>query len=71
MRSLENIMDRLPASTNAWTCKWFLTICYLSIVLVALGVVHSGTVGIFAAAIGLVSLVVAISMRRSSERCEL
>lgn len=64
------MLERLPESTGAWTCRWFLLIFYVSVWLVALGLtVVPGAAGIVATCLGCFSLGLALGSRRSNETC--
>lgn len=66
----DNVLRRLPEATNSWRCKWFWLICYLCIVLVAMGAtVIPGIAGIVAIAFGLLVLIAIVAMREGSDSC--
>ena len=64
--TFSDALRKLPPSTNAWTCRWFYLTCYLSVVLVALGLtVIPGALGIAAIVLGVVCLMAVLSMRQT------
>ncbi len=68
--SVESIMRKLPRSTGAWTCRWFLLLAYLSVWLIGLGAtVIPGTAGLVAMAVGAFSLGAALGSRVTGESC--
>ncbi len=66
-----DFMRQLPESTNAWNCRWFLVIVYVSLWLVGLGLtVLPGVIGSAAVVLGLLSLLVALVTRQRGVSCE-
>lgn len=63
MSALQRAFLHLPKSTNNWTCKWFLTICYLSFVLMAISAIEvTDTVALGAAGLVVSGLSLGITM---------
>lgn len=68
--SFNEVLDKLPAATDSWACKWFWLICYLSATLVALGItVIPGVLGVIAMLLGTLNLGFVIGMRDGRKAC--
>ena len=67
------VLTALPQSTGAWSCRYFMTIVFLSLVLVALGAtIIPGVFGIFAMCLGCLSAGLTVGMRDPSQsKCDL
>lgn len=72
MNAIDNFLLRLPEAHRGWACKWFWTICWLSLILVALGLtVLPDLWGTGAIILGSLSFGLAVGQRRPKESCDL
>jgi Flp pilus assembly protein TadB len=68
MDTLIRVFQHLPRSTGEWTCKWFLTLCYLCTVLAVLAVIaYPGVTSLVGLAVAHFVLGLVLGQRRPSE----
>ena len=70
MKWLERTALKLPRSTGAWTCRYFMTIVVASIAVIVVGLVLDQALGTAAAILGTLSLGLTLGMREArGEAC--